>query len=66
MHTNSIHEFDQKNVAITINITKNSRKVFSAKMDGAMTENTKDRKEIWKPPLEYVGGNQNMIAESNP
>ena len=31
MHTNSIHEFDPKNVAITINITKNSSKVFFSK-----------------------------------
>ena len=34
-------------------------------MDGAMTENTKDRNEIRKPPPDYVGRNQNQIAESN-
>ena len=28
-------------------------------------ENTKDGKEIRKPPPDYVGGNQNQIAESN-
>ena len=34
-------------------------------MDGVITENIKDRKEFCKPPAEYVGGNQNQIAESN-
>ena len=28
-------------------------------------ENTKDGKEIRKPPPNYVGGIQNQIAESN-
>ena len=34
-------------------------------MDGAMMENMKDRQEIRKPLLDYVGGIQNQIAESN-
>ena len=34
-------------------------------MDGAMTENMKDKKENRKPPPDYVGGNRNQIVESN-
>ena len=41
---------------ITVNIAKNSSKVFSVKIDGAMMNNMKQREDTRKPPPDYVGG----------
>ena len=42
-------------MTITVNIAKNPTKIFSAKIDGAMMNNMKQREEIRKPPPDYVG-----------
>ena len=43
-------------MTITVNIAKNPNKIFSAKIDGAMMNNMKQREDIHKPPPDYVGG----------
>ena len=43
-------------MTITVHITKNSSKIFSAKIDSAMMNNRKQREGIRKPPPDYVGG----------
>jgi len=50
---------------ISVNIAKNSRKSFSANINGAMIKNIKQREDIRKPPPDYVRGNSKSIAKSN-
>ena len=52
-------------MTITVNIAKNSRKIFFRKIDGAMMNNMKQREDIRKPPSDYMGENSKWIAESN-
>ena len=48
-----------------MNIAKESSKTFSTNIEGAMAENTKERKENRKSLPKYMGGNRNQIVESN-
>jgi len=44
---------------------KSLEKPFPVNTVGAMDENSKGRRENRKPPPEYVGGDQDLIAQSN-